>query len=132
MVGSRVIAIRCLERGRLGLEHDLCAGIVARGGMIRGLDDKPLEGATDARFSNVGAYLSGDFDDARCASLLRGLIWARPMPPRASPPSSRRGGRTITSIPYAYVALKPVFTPDRTLRNIRALPKTARLLISNG
>ena len=101
-------------------------------GKIRGLDDKPFEGATYARFSDVGAFLSGDFDDARCASLLRGLIWARPAPPSANPPFSEPSCRLSTLIPFAYAALKPIFTPDHTLRNIGALSETARLPIPNG
>ena len=101
-------------------------------GVVRGHDDKPLEGAIYARFPDVGAFLVGDFDDARCASLLRGLIWARPIPPRVSPLSNGQGGRTSPAIPFAYAALKLVFTPDRTLRNIGALSETARLPIPNG
>lgn len=101
-------------------------------GAVRGLDDKPLEGAIYARFSDVGAFLFGDFDDARCASILRGLIWSRPTPPRASPPLSRQGGRTSASIPFAYAALKPVFTPDCMLRSIGALSETACLPIPSG
>ena len=101
-------------------------------GKIRRLDDKPLEGATYARISDVGAFLYGDFDDARCASLLRGLIWAWPAPPRASPPFTEPSDRTGTPIPFAYAALKPIFTPDHTLRNIGALSETARLPIPNG
>ena len=45
---------------------------------IRGLEDKPLAGAAVARLADVAAFLSGDFDDARCAALLAGLVWARP------------------------------------------------------
>ena len=101
-------------------------------GTIRGLDDKPLEGAIYARFSDVGAFLSGEFDDARCASLLSGLIWARPTPPRASPPSNELGGGISTFIPFAYAALKPIFTPDHTLRKIGALSETVRLPIPDG
>lgn len=101
-------------------------------GTVRRFEDKPLEGAIYARSSDVYAFLSGSFDDARCASLLRGLIWARPTPPRTSPPSNGQGGRTNAAMPFAYAALKPIFTPDRALRNIGALSETARLPIPNG
>lgn len=101
-------------------------------GTVRGLDDKPLEGAIYARLSDVGAFLSDGFDDARCASLLRGLIWARPTLPRSSPPSNEPGSSIGTSIPFAYAALKPIFTPDHTLRKIGALSETVRLPIPNG
>lgn len=94
---------------------------------MRGLDDKPLVGAAHARLVDVFAFLSGDFDDARCASLLAGLIWARP-------PSPRTGfgdGHSIP-LPFAYAALKPVFTPDRTLRRIGAIAEAVRLPVPPG
>ena len=72
----------------------------------RGLEDKPLASAMAARLADVSVFLSGHFDDARCAALLAGLVWVRPtclgpvMHASASP------------VPFAYAALKPVFTPD--------------------
>ena len=88
---------------------------------IRGLSDKPFASASHARLADVAAFLSGDFDDSRCAAFLAGLIWARPaylrMIPTAPP----------TPIAFAYAALKPIFAPDETLRRLRALAETARL-----
>lgn len=101
-------------------------------GAIRGLDDKLLEGAIYARFSDVGAFLVGDFDDARCASILRGLIWARPSRPVQVRYSADKAVESVASIPFAYAALKPIFTPDCMLRSIGALSETARLPIPNG
>ena len=93
----------------------------------RGLDDKPLSGATAARLSDVAAFLSADFDDARCAALLGGLAWARPAPlhSTARQPES-------APLPFAYAALKPLFTPDAALRAAGALPATARMPVPPG
>ncbi|MDE2906101.1 MAG: type I-U CRISPR-associated protein Csx17, partial [Acidobacteriota bacterium] len=94
----------------------------------RGLDDKPLAGATAARLSDVAAFLSADFDDARCAALLAGLVWARPARLR-SPPVRPTGPAPV---PFAYAALKPLFTPDAALRAAGVLPATARLPVPPG
>ena len=93
----------------------------------RGLEDKPLAAATVARLADVAAFLSADFDDARCAALLAGLVWARPARLRAA------SGQTDTSpVPFAYAALKPVFAPDAALRAAGALPATARMPVPPG
>ena len=94
--------------------------------VIRGFDDKPLAGATGARLADVAAFLAGDFDDSRSAALLAGLIWARPTRLRMA------CGAQSTPVPFAYAVLKPIFTPDRTLRRIGALAQTARLPIPSG
>ena len=93
---------------------------------IRRLDDKPLASATNAGLADVVAFLSGGFDDARCAALLAGLIWAKPRylsGPAAELPAP---------VPFAYAAMKPLFTPDRMLRRIGVLGDTARLPIPPG
>ncbi len=94
---------------------------------IRGLEDKPLAGATVARLADVAAFLAGDFDDARCAALLAGLVWARPAHLRTT--HAHAGGSTV---PFAYAALKPVFTPDVALRSASALPGTPRMPVPPG
>ena len=94
---------------------------------IRGLDEKPLAGATHAPLVDVSAFLSSDFDDARCAALLAGLIWGRPPYPR----TGFGDGHSIP-LPFAYAALKPVFTPDGTLRRIEALVEAVRLPVPPG
>ena len=93
----------------------------------RGLEDKPLAGATTARLDDVAAFLSADFDDARCAALLAGLVWARPAQPRSA---SRRPASA--PLPFAYAALKPLFTPDASLRAAGALRETARMPVPPG
>ena len=93
----------------------------------RGLEDKPLAGATAARLADVAAFLAGDFDDARCAALLAGLVWARPARPR-----STSGQPASAPLPFAYAALKPLFTPDAALHAARALPETARMPVPPG
>ncbi len=88
----------------------------------RGLADKPLAGATAARLADVAAFLSPDFDDARCAALLAGLVWARPARLR-----SAAGPTGSAPVPFAYAALKPLFTPHAALRAAGTLPPAARL-----
>ncbi len=88
----------------------------------RGLVDKPLASAVVARLADVSVFLSGDFDDARCAALLAGLVWVRPSRPAYMHASA-------SPVPFAYSALKPVFTPDAALRGLGALPSTTRMPI---
>lgn len=82
---------------------------------MRGLPDKPLAGALTARLEDVTSFLRGDFDDARCADLLRGLIWAKPAWLRRPPhrPVSRQ-----FAAPFAYAALKPLLVPNATLNEV--------------
>jgi CRISPR-associated protein Csx17 len=88
---------------------------------IRGLSDKPFAGALQACLDDVAAFLSGDFDDSRCAVLLGGLIWARLA-------HSRNTTKTSSApVPFAYAALKPIFAPDEALRRIGILTGTAQL-----
>lgn len=94
---------------------------------MRELDDKPLVGATAARIADVAVFLSGDFDDARCAALLAGLVWARPVYlPMA------RGTTDELAIPFAYAALKPVFASNAALHSIGAVPEAKRLPVPPG
>ena len=94
---------------------------------IRRLDDKPLASTTYARLADVAAFLVGSFDDARCAALLAGLIWAR-QPTNLS----MHAAALPAPVPFAYAAMKPLFTPDRTLRRVGALADTVRLPIPSG
>jgi CRISPR-associated protein Csx17 len=101
---------------------------------LRGLEDKPLAGAAPARLCDVAAFLEGGyaFDDGRCAALLAGLVWTRPAR------LARRGSHA--SVPLAYAALKPLFTPNAELHAmlgsspeaLRFLPEKARLPIPPG
>ena len=99
-------------------------------GTIRGLDDKPLAGAVHARLADAGAFLSDDFDDTRCAALLAGMIWVRPA--RLPMKTSADDDAPPAPVPFAYAALKPIFTPDRALHRIRALAETVRMPIPPG
>ena len=100
---------------------------------MRGLPDKPLGGALTARLEDVTAFLRGDFDDARCADLLRGLIWAKPAWLRRPPhrPVSRQ-----FAAPFAYAALKPLLVPNPTLndalRRVMDPAPTVRLPVPPG
>ena len=93
----------------------------------RGLEDKPLSGATAARLADVAAFLSADFDDARCAALLAGLVWAQPARLRPAPRQPE-----AAPVPFAYAALKPVFTSDDALRAAGALPAASRMPVPPG
>ena len=93
---------------------------------MRGLPDKPFAGESHVRLADVAVFLSGDFDDSRCAALLAGLIWVRPTCSRTNTSAP------IAPIPFAYAALKPIFTPDETLRRLRVLAETARLPVPPG
>ena len=96
---------------------------------MRELPDKPLAGAAFAGAADVAAFLEGDFDEARCAALLAGLVWATP---------ARLGNRTASDgapavqPPFAYAALKPLFSTDAALRRTRALDGSARLPLPPG
>ncbi len=83
----------------------------------RGLADKPLAAAMWAQLSDVAAFLLGDFDDSRCAALLAGLVWAKPDQLRAA-----QRGDGHQAVPFAYAALKPIFTPNNTLHEAGVLP----------
>ena len=67
---------------------------------IRGLQDKPFAGAVHARLDDVAAFLSGGFDDSRCAALLAGLIWVHSTHPRMDTKAP------ASPVPFAYAALK--------------------------
>ncbi len=96
---------------------------------IRKLLDKPLAGAAFAGAADVAAFIEGDFDDARCAALLAGLVWAAP-----ARLGSRihGGGAPARRPPLAYAALKPLFSTDAALRCAGALDGEARLPLPPG
>ena len=114
--------------GTRGLVRNLVSVLERRlvDAQSRDSHDKPLAGASYARIEDVAAFLGTDFDDSRCAALLGGLIWARP----TRLPTNLTG--STSPVPFAYSALKPVFTPDQTLRRIGAIADTARLPIPPG
>ncbi len=84
-----------------------------------GHDDKPLAGVARVSLEDIAAFLEGPpaFDDARCAALVAGLIWARPA---QLDPAENKG-----PILFAYAALKPLFTSDADLRT-RPHPQQSR------
>ena len=118
--------------GAGGLASNMIAALERRlvEAAIRGLEDKPLAGAVPARLADVGAFLSSDFDDARCAALLAGMIWVRPA--RLPMQTSCNADVPPAPIPFAYAALKPIFTPDRILHRVHALAETAQMPIPPG
>ena len=97
---------------------------------IRGLEDKPFGGAVGAGEVDVASFLSGDFDDARCAALLAGLVWARPARLQEWKVDNRAGSAAV--LPFAYAVLKPIFTADETLRHRGVLDRRTQLPVPPG
>ena len=114
--------------GRGGLIANIIAVLERRivDATIRGLDDKPLSGTTPAHLEDIAVFVNGDFDDERCASLFGGLIWTQPAYLDVD------AGAPMDPIPFAYAALKPIFTPNQALRRIGVLSETARIPIPPG
>ena len=93
---------------------------------IRGLADKPLAGASYAQLPDVAAFLSDGFDDARCSGLLAGMVWAQPTWLRSRKADANTGR---TPLPFAYAALKPIFSPDEALVRVKAIPREVSIPI---
>lgn len=98
---------------------------------IRGLTDKPLSGACFARLSDIVAFLHEDFDDARCSALLSGMVWARPTWFRQIP-AAVRGTAAQPLAPFAYAALKPLFSTDAELERMGLITDGMALPIPTG
>ena len=96
---------------------------------IRGLTDKPFDSAISARLPDVVAFLTEDFDDARCSALLAGMVWAQP----ACLPANATGSTLLrTAVPFAYAALKPIFSTNEALHRVGAIPKEGSIPIPSG
>ena len=73
--------------------------------------ERPFVAAAPTQASVVAEFLvSGSFDDQRCARLLEGLAWARPMSLRHARESANE-----PCVPFAYAALKLLFAPDHAV-----------------
>ncbi len=96
---------------------------------IRGLTDKPLSSASFARMSDVAAFLTGDFDDARCSALLAGMVWTQPA---WLPKKKTETVPTTATLPFAYSVLKPVFSPNATLVRVGAIPGEGTMPVPPG
>ncbi len=96
---------------------------------VRRLEDKPLDSAGFARLSDVAAFLRGGFDDRRCAALLAGMVWARPV---RFQNKKREPAPERVTLPFAYEVLKPIFSPNRALVRIGAIPVGATIPIPPG
>lgn len=71
-----------------------------------GHPELPLRGWRGAPLAPVAAFLAGRTDDDRIAALAAGLAWVKS---RASSPAAEL---REDPLPFAYRALKPLFTPD--------------------
>ena len=98
---------------------------------IRGLTDKPLAGAGFARLSDIVAFLTEDFDDARCSELVTGMVWAMPTSFRKTTAESNEDADPARA-PFAYAVLKPLFSTDAALAGAGAIPSGATLPIPPG
>ena len=109
------------------LESNLIAVLQRR--LIDEAIDAPLEAVASARLADIEAFIEGDFDDVRCARLLAGLVWAQP----ARLPFAKQGFRPV--VPFAYAALKPIFTPAVSLKALAEkglIPPDCKLPIPPG
>ena len=92
-----------------------------------GLEDKPLFGRCPCDPTAVAAYLAGNVDEQRIAALIPALSVTRL-------PSSLSFREKTDSLllPFAYSALKLIFTPDAELRRLNVLSDDASLAIPSG
>lgn len=98
----------------------------------RGLAEPPFEAAGCARLRDVDAFLRGaGFDDARCARLLTGLVWARPRWDRPEDPGTepldrarrRSVARPALKASLAYAALKAMVAPLKDAQDATRLDR---------
>ncbi|MDE0519722.1 MAG: type I-U CRISPR-associated protein Csx17, partial [Candidatus Dadabacteria bacterium] len=94
----------------------------------RDLQDKPLYGTIKVNWMDISAFLSPNFDYARCKRILSGLVWVRPAIFLES--ASESSSQPLPPFPYA--ALKPVFTPDTTLEEASILPPSGKIPVPSG
>jgi len=101
---------------------------------IRGLCDKPFGSASFARLADIAAFLASEFDDARCSELLAGMVWARPAWLQAAGRADQTDAtdHPREKVPFAYAALKPIFSTDRALRRVEAIPTGASVPMPPG
>ena len=94
----------------------------------KGLKDKPLYASTHVSWSDISAFLSPGFNHALCARLLSGLIWTRP----AGYLELDTKNTDHPTPCFPYLALKPLFTPDRILEKANILTPGNRMPIPSG
>ncbi len=91
----------------------------------RGLIDKPFDGSCFAQLSDIVAFLGGEFDDERCSKLLSGMVWVKPTKFLRSRDGESR-------VPFAYAALKPIFTTNQMLIRLGIIPPETSVPIPPG
>jgi CRISPR-associated protein Csx17 len=95
---------RVLERRLIEAQRKI---FVRRTGLDKSPEPElPLYGRRTAPLSAVAAFLEGRTDDDRIAALAAGLAWARTSAARSE------GLIREDPLPFAYAALKPLFTPS--------------------
>lgn len=96
-----------------------------------GLVDKPFRSWSDVSLGFIEAWLHGDVDDRKIARLLPALslLALPPIGPRDK--QTRRASAVVAArLPLAYVVLKPLFCPERQLRDADILPPGVPLPLS--
>lgn len=96
---------------------------------MRGFQDKPFAGAAWTHAEDIAIFIDGDFEDERCAALVRGLVWAAPAKLQRRKLSATAPSRMP---PFAYAALKPIFSTNAALRRVGALDGAARMPVPPG
>ncbi len=88
-------------------------------------DGKGLDAPTTVPLRDVARFILGPFDDSRCATIFQGVIWAQAVRRLQHAPNSDEDLSLRT--PFAYDAIKPIFTPDAALRRVGVLPPGVQL-----
>lgn len=86
-------------------------------------EDKPLSGLPAADLTAVMAFLRGETDDGRVASLLAGLVNVK------LPQHLPKREMTPDQPPAVFGLLKPLFTPDTILHKLGLLPTGEQLIL---
>lgn len=118
--------------GPSSLVRNLCAVVERRlvEMATRPLQEKPLASPGWAPLRDIACFLADDFDDTKCANLLGGLMWVGAG--EFGPLRHQRASARDHEVPFAYAALKPIFSTDEALRRIGALDATRRMPIPPG
>ena len=73
---------------------------------------KQLYGLSKVRLSDIEAFFSPTFDDARCLRLLAGLVWTEP----AKIFNKQKLDSHSKVVPFSYAVLKLLFSPTDTIQ----------------
>ena len=89
---------------------------------------KQLYGLSNVRLSDIEAFFSPTFDDARCLRLLAGLVWTEPV----NIFDKQKLDSHSKVVPFSYAVLKLLFSPSDTIqycKNANLLPPDCEIPI---